>query len=116
MIAPLEREGRIERWDDTRIRPGSEWRSEIKQALERARAAVLLISADFLASDFIQDNELPPLLSLARVQAKLGNAKEASDLYNVVVRADPTNTEALFGASEAFLLQKDYVTAAEGAA
>ncbi len=34
-------------------------------ALTTARVAILLISADFLASDFIQTNELPPLLQKA---------------------------------------------------
>ncbi len=64
--------------------------------------------------ELIQDlpGELPPLLSLARVEAKLGRGKEAVDLYSLVIRADPSNTEALFGASEAYLQQKDYDGAA----
>jgi DNA polymerase III delta prime subunit len=64
-LAPLERDGLIDLWDDTRIAAGSLWRDEINAALDTAKAAVLLISADFLASDFIQDKELPPLLSTA---------------------------------------------------
>jgi serine/threonine-protein kinase PknG len=69
-------------------------------------------------NELVQDlpGELPPLLSLARVQAKLGNTKEAAELYNLVVRADPDNTEALFGASDAYLQQKDYNTAAQSLA
>ncbi len=55
----------IDFWDDTRIKPGMEWRREIDHALTTARVAILLISADFLASDFIQTNELPPLLQKA---------------------------------------------------
>ena len=39
---------------------------EIAEAMERASAAILLVSADFLASDFIVTNELPPLLKKAR--------------------------------------------------
>jgi hypothetical protein len=44
---------------------GDRWKKEIEQALQRATVAILLISADFLASDFITDDELPPLLRSA---------------------------------------------------
>jgi len=61
----LERDHDVEVWDDRQIAPGSTWRMEIKRALEAARVAILLISADFLASDFITTDELPPLLETA---------------------------------------------------
>ena len=64
-LKPLERDGLIDRWDDTRIRAGSQWRNEIISALNTARVAVLLISADFMASDFIATDELPSLLASA---------------------------------------------------
>jgi hypothetical protein len=64
-LRPLEREELIDAWTDTRLEAGSDWKKEVRDALERARAAILLVSADFLASDFIVKNELPPLLENA---------------------------------------------------
>ena len=65
-LKPVEREGIIDLWDDTKIAVGVQWRDAIRNALETARAAVLLISADFLASNFIAEHELPTLLAQAK--------------------------------------------------
>jgi TIR domain len=53
-------------WDDSMIPPGAKWRDEITHALQRTKVAILLISADFLASDFIANEELPHLLSAGK--------------------------------------------------
>jgi TIR domain len=61
-LKPVERLGFIDAWSDKKIAVGSAWRHEIETALSRARAAILLVSADFLASEFIARHELPRLL------------------------------------------------------
>ena len=66
-LTPLEREGIIDLWDDTKIRAGMNWREELQKAIVSSTVALVLISANFLASDFIAEHELPQLLLRAKV-------------------------------------------------
>ena len=69
-LAPLAKGG-LDLWDDSRIKVGDDWNQEIENALSSAHAAILLVSADFLASTFITNNELPPLLKKAKKEGVL---------------------------------------------
>ena len=64
-LKPLERHLRIELWDDSRIKHGAEWYEEIRHAMEQARVAFVLVSPDFLASDFCMMEEFPYLVERA---------------------------------------------------
>ncbi len=58
----LERIGLVDVWNDDQIGAGEAWEDKINQAIERADVAILLISANFLTSDFILNKEVPKLL------------------------------------------------------
>jgi hypothetical protein len=64
-LKPLEDQGLIHIWDDTKILVGSDWRSEIEKSLKSAKMAVFLVTQDFLNSQFIQTQEIPSLLERA---------------------------------------------------
>src|SRR5262249_2918945 len=62
-LAGLKRRGVIDAWQDRLIEPGEEWLPAIKQALNECDLALLLASADFIASRVIYEEELPVFLS-----------------------------------------------------
>jgi hypothetical protein len=77
-LQPLVRDQKLQIWSDKDIRKGERWRDRIRRQLAQAKVAIFLISADFLASDFIHAEELPPLLDAAN--------KEGAVLLSVIVR------------------------------
>jgi hypothetical protein len=54
----LSRSGTITEWHDRKIPAGSEWEAEIDRELESADIILLLISPDFVASDYCWSNEM----------------------------------------------------------
>ena len=60
-LTPLVRDQPIEIWEDTKLRAGDKWLPGIEGALSSAKVAVLLVSANYLASDFIASREMPPI-------------------------------------------------------
>lgn len=77
----LKLHGEFDTWDDRRIQAGVDWYDEIKKALSEVDAAVLMISADFLTSDFILKEEIPVLL-----QRK---SEENMKIFPLIVRPCP---------------------------
>ena len=92
----LHRQGFIEPWHDRLIGAGTEWKGQIDDNLERADIILLLVSADFIASDYCYDIEMKRAL-------KRHHAKEAR-VIPVIVR-DVSWTKAPFGKLQA--LPKD---------
>lgn len=58
-LRELERSGYFKLWHDREIPLGNQWPKEIKNALDTADVAILMISPDFLDSDFIRNKEMP---------------------------------------------------------
>lgn len=69
-LTVLEQQGLVKFWDDSAIGAAEDWEASIREALDSARAAVLLVSQDFLVSDFITKFELPKVLADAKHQGK----------------------------------------------
>jgi TIR domain len=57
-LAALKRRGDIIGWHDRAIGAGDEWRNQINDHLRAAHVILLLVSPDFLASDYCSDVEL----------------------------------------------------------
>lgn len=57
-LMPLKRVGLIQEWHDRRIEPGQEWEVEIQNELRSADIVLLLVSVDFINSDFCYDSEM----------------------------------------------------------
>ncbi len=63
MLEPEVRNRGRRLWSDALILTGRQWRPEITHAIERADVALLLVSPGFVASRFINEEELPALVA-----------------------------------------------------
>lgn len=68
----------IDSWSDKEIIASDIWKEEIDSALNKATIAILLVSTDFLGSDFIANDELQPLLEKAK--------KEGTKIMPLILR------------------------------
>lgn len=57
-LSILQKRKLISTWNDTDISPGTEWKPQIMERLNRAQIILLLISADFINSDFAYGKEM----------------------------------------------------------
>jgi hypothetical protein len=57
-LALLRRQALLAAWHDRMIAPGDNWKGHVDSRLNRAELVLLLVSADFLASDYCYDCEM----------------------------------------------------------
>jgi hypothetical protein len=57
-LSILKKRGIISCWHDRRISGGTEWNDKISDHLNRADIILLLVSADFIASDYCYEKEM----------------------------------------------------------
>jgi hypothetical protein len=96
-LAPWIRNKRVDLWDDSRIQLGANWKAEIEKAIDEAAVAVLLVSKDFLSSEFIWKEEVPRILERAhRAQIRVAwiavghSGVEATPLWEFQAVNDPS--------------------------
>lgn len=68
-ILLVNSEAHLEIWSDTKLKSGDDWKATIEEKLEAAKIAILIVTKDFLISDFIMREELPVLLAREENQA-----------------------------------------------
>jgi TIR domain len=77
-LSTMKRHGVIETWHDRRIVAGEKWADQIDQHLNAAQIILLLISPDFVASDYCYGKEM------ARAHER--NAKGEAQVIPVILR------------------------------
>jgi TIR domain len=80
-LAVLERERLLDVYEDTQLRAGEKWHDRLHSEMSTAKVGLLLISASFLSSDFIRNEEVPKLFNR--------HEKEGMFIYPLLVRPCP---------------------------
>lgn len=80
-----QKQGRLELWHDRLIGAGEDWERQIRDAMNAASVAILLVSANSLTSDFILREEVSRLLQR--------RASEGLRIFPVVIK--PCDWEAV---------------------
>src|SRR5258706_16484819 len=68
ILAPSLQKDQITTWTIDKIIPGTVWQKEHTKAVATTKVAVVLVTADLLASDFIMKNELPQFLQASKTE------------------------------------------------
>ena len=76
----------VDSWSDKKIKASDVWKEEIDSALGNATIAILLVSPDFMASDFITNEELQPILNKA--------VNEGTKILTLILRPTPLLEES----------------------
>lgn len=69
ILQPVERKGLIKCWTDVQVEAGAQWDAALRRQMAVCDIAILLVSASFLSSDYVNRIELPTLIERARVGA-----------------------------------------------
>ena len=67
-LSVLQHAGLTQVWSDDQIEAGHDWQEEIQEIISQARVAILLVSANFLTSEFILGQEVPTLLHRRQIE------------------------------------------------
>jgi predicted acylesterase/phospholipase RssA len=65
-LRPVVQNSEVRLWSDHQIPVGEQWKTEIDESLRSTRVALLLVTGNYLASEFIEKAELPYLLNAAQ--------------------------------------------------
>jgi internalin A len=88
-LAPHVQDAERDIWDDSAIPEGESWNERIHDALQTTKVAVLLVTPNFLASEFIMNTELPHFMQAQKTEGLiiLWVPVEASDFSGTPLAA-----------------------------